>query len=270
MPSPARSPSRTLTRRSYSSAARGRFFRCHQVGRSRLPTLPMIRTAPEGDSKTAASSWRNRTPNASANRATYAGWSPAYSLFPKTAQTGADTRARIVRTTVPNASMSFRSVVSPASRNRSTGPRRSRSAVTAGRCSRPWTSPTAAIRTGAPNVGRVDEPFPRLELPHDRLARREVDDREARGHRLDVPHLLVRRLSLPRRRIHEDDPAILVHAGGVHVARREDVRDLLDDQVVFRLRRDRRLAAVDRREVAHAEHGLHRVDRTRVAHARNR
>src|SRR6266571_1339613 len=270
VPFPARSPSRTFTRRSYSSAIRGRFLRCHHVGRSRLPTLPMMRTLPPGDSKTAASSWRNRTPNASANRATYAGWSLVYSLFPKTAHTGALTLARIVRTTAPNASRSFRSVVSPASRNRSTGPSRLRSAVTAGRFSCPWTSPTAAMRTAAPNVGRVDEPFRPSEFADDRLTGSQVDDREACGHRLDVPHLLVRRLGLPRRRVHEDDPAILVHARGVHVARRKDVRDLLDDQVVFRLRRDRRLASIDRREVAHPEHGLHRVDRTRVAHPGDR
>src|SRR6266571_366199 len=269
-PFPARSPSRTFTRRSYSSATRGRFLRCHHVGRSRLPTLPMMRTRPAGDSKIAASSCRKRMPNASANRATYVGWSPAYSLFPKTAQTGADTRVRIVRTTVPNASMSFRSVVSPASRNKSTAPRRSRSALTPARFSYPWTSPTAAIRTEAPNVGPVDETFARLEFPHNRLARREVDDREARGHGLDVPHLLVWGLGLPRRRIHEDDPAVLVDACGVDVAGRKDVRDLVDDQVVFRLGRDRRLAAVDRGEVSHAEHRLHRVERTCIAHAGNR
>src|SRR5207237_4235395 len=149
---------------------------------------------------------------------------------------GAVTRARDLRTTAPNASMSFRSVVSPASRNRSTGPSRSRSAVTRARFSCPWTSPTAATRTAAPNVGRVDEPFSRSEFPDDRLAGGEVDDREAGGHGLDVPHLLVRGLGLPHRRIHEDDSAVLVHPSRMDVPRRKDVRDLVDDQVVFGLR----------------------------------
>src|SRR2546426_307989 len=150
-------------------------------------------------------------------------------LSPNTAPPGAVPRARIARTTASNASRSFRSVVSPASRNRSTGPSRLRSAVTAGRFSYPWTSPTAAMRTAAPNVGPVDEPFPPSEFADDRDAGGEVDDRETRGPRLDGPALLGRCLGLPRRRIHEDDPAILVHARRVHVARREDVRDLLDD-----------------------------------------
>src|SRR5437773_5221723 len=54
------------------------------------------------------------------------------------------------------------------------------------------------------------------------------------------------------------------------VAGRKDVRDLVDDQMVFGLGRDRRLAAVDRGEVAHAEHRLHRVERTRVTHPGDR
>src|SRR2546426_791555 len=196
----------------------------------------MIRTRPVGDSKTAASSWRNRTPNASANRATYAGWSPAYSLFPNTAHTGADMRARIVRTTVPNASMSFRSVVSPASRNRSTGPRRSRSAVTAGRCSFPWTSPTAAIRTDAPNVGRVDEQVA-LRLGCDRrlaaVDRGEVPHAEHRLHHVEwtrVAHARNRRHQVVHAPavVREDADAFDAQEGGVPREDHVRIEEVLD------------------------------------------
>src|SRR5438046_1598097 len=50
------------------------------------------------------------------------------------------------------------------------------------------------------------------ELADDRLAGREVDDREACRSRLDVSHLLVGSLRLPRRRVDEAAASVLIDA----------------------------------------------------------
>src|SRR2546430_2138113 len=268
--SPASSSSSTPIRRRYSSARWGRFFRCHQVGRSRHPRLPITPTSFPPTDHRSASSCKNRTRCVAPNRATYAGWSFGYSLFPNTAAIGAEIRLRIVWRTAPYASTSFRSVVSPASRTRSTGPSRSRSAATAARFSCPWMSPTAASRIGRRTQAASMNLSRRSELADDRLTGPPVHDRESGGRRIDGPHLLGPRPGLPGRRIHEDDAAVLVDADGVDVSGDEDVGDLVDDEVVLRLRGDRRLAAVDGREVAPAEHRLHAVERTLVAQSRDR
>lgn len=88
-----------------------------------------------------------------------------------------------------------------------------------------------------------------MELPHSNIERIEVQYRGEAGIGVDIDTPLERRLSLPTATIDRTNAVVLPDAQCVHVSAVQDVRDVLDYEIITFLRCDPVLSTICGREV---------------------